>query len=133
MSLGADELDRRPHHDPTLIRALRTAHRLTASKGRCAIASPEAANINQTPDGPYERSLLRLAFLAPDLQAQIFEGRQPSGVTIQSLIRGAMPSGLGGSTRLDWGAVQAEKLGFQVGFQRQRAREIRVLGNLPPG
>ena len=38
-------------------------------------------------------NLLKLVFLAPDLQAEILEGRQPPGLTLQSLISSALPTG----------------------------------------
>jgi site-specific DNA recombinase len=34
------------------------------------------------PTSPYHRRLLRLAFLAPDLQRAILAGRQPAGLTL---------------------------------------------------
>jgi hypothetical protein len=36
--------------------------------------------------------LIRLAFLAPDLQARILDGRQPRGLTLKALLRWDMPA-----------------------------------------
>jgi hypothetical protein len=36
--------------------------------------------------------MLRLAFLAPDLQTQILEGRQPHGLTLQRFIATDLPA-----------------------------------------
>ena len=73
------------HHanrfDPTLIKALRTAHRLIT---RDRFGHP-------TTDRPltkYQRRLVRLAFLAPDLQAAILGGRQPADMSLEQLIKG---------------------------------------------
>lgn len=80
---GAAARPRRP--DPVLVRALRTAHRMTAT-GADRLPVLEAA-----PATPYLRRIVRLAFLAPDLQAMILEGRQPAGVTLEQLTRGDIP------------------------------------------
>jgi DNA invertase Pin-like site-specific DNA recombinase len=62
--------------DPTLIAALRRAHRMvTRQRGRPLLAT--------APASPYDRMVLRLAFLAPDLQADILAGRQPAGFTLE--------------------------------------------------
>ncbi len=66
-------------HDKTLIRALRAAHALTDSRdGKPFVeASPPTA---------HGRRLVRLAFLAPELQAAILAGRQPGELTVDRLI-----------------------------------------------
>jgi DNA invertase Pin-like site-specific DNA recombinase len=85
-------VDGQPRPDPTLIKALKTAHRLLAETGGAAIAAPDQVVLQVSPAVPYERNLLRLAFLAPDLQAQILEGRQPSAVTLQRLFTSELPA-----------------------------------------
>ena len=67
--------------DPVLVRALRRAHRLI---GRDRFGLPV---VDQMPPSPWERSLIRLAFLAPALQAAILEGRQPAGMTLAALLQ----------------------------------------------
>jgi hypothetical protein len=67
--------------DPVLIKALRAAH---------ALLAPSAEGMPYLDDAPtaaYQRRLVRLAFLAPDLQAAILDGRQPAGLTIDRLIQ----------------------------------------------
>jgi hypothetical protein len=78
--------------DPVLIRALRSAHELLAEAGAGPIGSPERAVLRLSPANPYERNLVRLAFLAPDLQTQILEGRQPPGLTLQRFIAADLPA-----------------------------------------
>jgi hypothetical protein len=57
--------------DPTLIAALRKAHRMTErERGMPTVAA--------SPVSPYDRRILRLAFLAPDLQREIIAGLQPA-------------------------------------------------------
>jgi site-specific DNA recombinase len=73
-------------HDPTLIRALRAAHRMTG-RGSDGLPSMEVA-----PATPYLRRIVRLAFLAPDLQAMILQGTQPPGLTLEQLVRGDIPA-----------------------------------------
>ena len=84
-------VDTRPRPDPTLIKALKTAHKLLAEAGDAPIAAPDQAVMRAAPVGPYERGLLRLAFLAPDLQTQILEGRQPPGLNLQGFIAADIP------------------------------------------
>jgi site-specific DNA recombinase len=64
--------------DPTLIAALRKAHRMVMRKD----GMPE---IGSAPASPYERSILRLAFIAPDIQRDILEGRTPQGFNLEKL------------------------------------------------
>ena len=65
--------DAPPRPDPVLVKALRSAHALI---GRDATGGPV---IDAIPASPYHRKLMRLAFLAPDLQRAILAGRQPPG------------------------------------------------------
>ncbi|MBP6546844.1 MAG: hypothetical protein KA220_09015, partial [Phenylobacterium sp.] len=70
------------------ITGLRSAHALLRKLG----AGADFA-IDQAPASAYERILVRLAFLAPDIQAAILEGRQPQGLTLHSLLKGDIPPG----------------------------------------
>ena len=81
--LGGTDAPARP--DPVLIRALRSAH---------AMLSQDAGGgpvIDAIPASPYHRRLLRLAFLAPDLQRAILAGRQPPGLTLKHLLEQRPP------------------------------------------
>jgi len=97
---------RRATPDRALIAGLRRAHTEVLSHGidlanpRAAI--PEAKGIGD----PYLRRLSTLAFLAPDIQRAILEGRQPMGLTLGNLLCAALP--------LDW-HKQREILGFRQG------------------
>ena len=55
---------------------------------------------------PYVRKLSGLAFLAPDIQRAILDGRQPAGLMLASLLWAQLP--------LDWHA-QRRWLGFRSG------------------
>ena len=59
--------------------------------------------IGAAPRSPYERSILRLAFLAPDIQRAILEGRQPHHLNLETLKKVQIP--------LAW-SDQRERLGF---------------------
>ena len=80
--------DRRKNKpDPVLIRGLRQAHRIMAEIGwRCADGSVELQTA-RSPDSAYTRKLCRLAFLAPDIQRLILEGRQPAGINLEVLVQ----------------------------------------------
>lgn len=81
--VGGDKAGPRP--DPTLIRALRQAHAMV-ERDRTGLPTLEIA-----PGTPHRNRLVRLAFLAPDLQQAILTGRQPHGLTLAALIDGRMP------------------------------------------
>jgi DNA invertase Pin-like site-specific DNA recombinase len=79
---GAKPASRR---DPVLIKALRAAH---------AMLRTDAAGLptlDAAPASPYRRRLVRLAFLAPELQRAILAGQQPPGLTLESLMHAPMP------------------------------------------
>ncbi|MBL8554374.1 MAG: hypothetical protein JNL41_08855 [Phenylobacterium sp.] len=46
----------------------------------------------KAPPGAYERKICRLAFLAPDIQKRILEGRQPADMTLDRLLHGRIPT-----------------------------------------
>ena len=47
--------------------------------------------LDSAPGSPYHRRLVRLAFLAPDIQRAILAGRQPSGLTLGQLMEKPLP------------------------------------------
>ena len=83
--------------DPVLVRALRSAHVMLHydDDGLPALTA--------APDTPHRRRLVRLAFLAPDIQRGIVEGRQSAGLTLTQLLKGPIP--------LDW-SQQAARFPF---------------------
>ena len=76
---------RRAHRDDPLIRALRTAHRLHD------VARGASGLIEQQPVSAHERNMVRLVFLAPDIQAAILTGRQPPELCLEDLRRRPIP------------------------------------------
>ena len=64
--------------DPTLIAALRRAHRMLEREGGMPI-------VQSSPLSLYDRKILRLAFLAPELQRDILAGRQPPLLSLEKL------------------------------------------------
>ena len=76
--------------DKTLVSALRAAHRLAAE---CGLKDgPAGAEQQSRPMTTYERQLCRLAFLAPDIQADILAGRQPLSLNLKRLLQGPIPA-----------------------------------------
>jgi hypothetical protein len=71
--------------DPVLIRGLRAAHAMLATD---PTGHP---TLDAAPASSYRRRLVRLAFLAPDLQRAILAGRQPPGLTLESLLHTPIP------------------------------------------
>ncbi|WP_057883337.1 recombinase family protein [Tsuneonella troitsensis] len=76
-----------PRPDRTLVEALRRAHRML-SRDRSGLPT-----IETSPRSPYERKVLRLAFLAPDIQRDILEGRQPRTLNLEQLLQTSIPPG----------------------------------------
>ncbi len=86
----AGSIAHRPARDPALIKALRRAHGLLAhDRGGMPI-------VDAAPSSPYLRRLMRLAFLAPDIQRDILDGRQPRSLNLEALMAMELP--------LDWSA-----------------------------
>jgi site-specific DNA recombinase len=74
-----------------LVTGLRRAHAL-ARKASFSPLATTAQNIrSQTPEGSYDKRLLRLVFLAPDLQQQILDGDQPAAVNLERILAGEIP------------------------------------------
>lgn len=76
----------RARRDPVLIRALRAAHAMVASDDQGLPV------LHASPDSPYLRRLVRLAFLAPDLQRAILDGRQNPELSLKQLMRLPCPT-----------------------------------------
>ena len=71
--------------DPVLIAALRKA------QAKVSRGNDRRAIVHTAPISPYDRKVLRLAFLAPDLQRDILAGRQPAKLTLEALIHHPIP------------------------------------------
>ncbi|WP_305595108.1 recombinase family protein [Phenylobacterium sp.] len=100
---AGSESQRKRRRDPVLIRGLRQAHRLAAAMGwRCSDGTIDLHGA-RAPKSAYDRKLSRLAFLAPEIQRLILEGRQPIGTNLEMLVHVAFPT--------SW-AAQRERLGL---------------------
>jgi len=88
--------------DAKLVRGLRAAHDLAAAQAGSE-GTPAELTFTAQPKSWYERSLLRLIYLAPDIQKAVLEGRQPAGLMLEDLVRGDIPAA--------W-AEQRKKFGF---------------------
>jgi hypothetical protein len=74
-----------PAPDAVLIAALRRAHAMTERdpSGRPMLTA--------APASVYDRKILRLAFLAPEIQVDILAGRQPPGFRLEAFMRTEIP------------------------------------------
>ncbi|GAA0273282.1 hypothetical protein GCM10009127_12150 [Alteraurantiacibacter aestuarii] len=70
--------------DRVLIAALRKAHAMLRTERGLPI-------LGASPSSPYDRGILRLAFLAPDIQQAILDGRQPYHLNLEVLRNIALP------------------------------------------
>jgi site-specific DNA recombinase len=75
-----------PQPDDVLIKALRMAHIMLETDSR------GMPTLQISPKSSYERRLLKLAFLAPDIQRASLDGRQLAGLTLERLIYGGVPA-----------------------------------------
>ena len=89
----------KPEHDETILRALVKAHRWRRriESGKAKSIADLAAQEGVT--NAYVCRLLPLTCLAPDLVAAILDGRQPKGLKLADLLRGA--------ALLDWNEQRA--------------------------
>ena len=72
--------------DDVLIKALRSAHAMLQTDSR---GMPW---LEESPKSPYERKMIMLAFLAPDIQKDILGGRQLGGLMLERLIHDGIPA-----------------------------------------
>jgi DNA invertase Pin-like site-specific DNA recombinase len=79
------------HPDRSLIQALRKAHELVASHGLLPTSRGGETLDARSLTDPYLRRVLRLAFLAPDIQQAILDGAQPSGLKLKQIILRPIP------------------------------------------
>lgn len=54
---------------------------------------PETARLSKVPASPYDSRVLQLAFLSPEIQRDILDGRQPPDVSLQRLMEADIPAG----------------------------------------
>jgi hypothetical protein len=87
---GKDALGK-THPDFALIRGLQGAHRFLSEGSGGPHGRPGDLKLAGAPKSPYHRNLCRLAFLAPDIQRLIVEGRQPLGLTLARLLATPIP------------------------------------------
>jgi hypothetical protein len=87
-----------PQTDPVLIRALRTAHGMLEGKVK------KDPILQAAPTTPWRRRLVRLAFLATDIQQAILDGRQPGDLTLARLMKAEIPI-LWSEQRRDFGII----------------------------
>ena len=85
-------VNRMAKRDPVLIRGLRHAHRLACEMGWRVSNGPADLKNSKAPASAYDRKLCRLAFLAPDIQRLILEGRQPADISLETLLNMAIPA-----------------------------------------
>ena len=72
--------------DASLINGLRAGHGIANQHG---LHGNGAAN--SAPPNPYDRKVCLLAFLAPDIQQAILDGRQPASLNLERLIHEQIP------------------------------------------
>ena len=86
-----------------LVRALKVGHAALKAAGLPLEAKADALVDGAAPHNAHDRNLCLLAFLAPDIQSAVLDGRQPPSLTLEQLTSEDLP--------LDW-AAQRSALGF---------------------
>ena len=79
------EAPKRSRLSPPLAKAVKRAHELLDTH------SDANGVLQQAPPTVHERGLIRLAWLAPDLQLALLEGRQKPGICLEDLRRASIP------------------------------------------
>ncbi len=88
-----------PHPNRGLVAGLRRAHAELRDCGASPLSDVTTLTNAEAPKTQRARQLSLLAFLAPDLQLMILEGRQPPRLTLRNLLKSDLP--------LDWDAQRA--------------------------
>jgi DNA invertase Pin-like site-specific DNA recombinase len=83
--------DAKPRPDPVMIKGLRSSHALLEKLGAQPWKSATELAAAKAPGDSYERRLICVALLAPDIQAAILDGRQPAILKLASLTRRDLP------------------------------------------
>jgi len=81
----------KPRHDHALIKALSRAHEWREWIERGEIANIEGLAKRADKERRHAHALLKLAFLAADIQRDILTARQPTSLTLTSLIEADLP------------------------------------------
>jgi len=81
----------KPRHDHALIKALSRAHEWREWIERGEISNIEGLAKRAGQERRHAHSLLKLSFLAPDIQRDILAGRQPKGLTLSTLVDADLP------------------------------------------
>jgi site-specific DNA recombinase len=81
----------RPRPNSALVRALRSAHGVLASCGVRPLELYGRHGSATAPQDTYSARLAKMAFLAPDLQQAILQGRQPPCLTVKVLLQADIP------------------------------------------
>lgn len=91
MTASTDAPANRRRIDKVLVAGLRRAHHeLRQAGANVMLQKPDWREMSGIAD-PYTRKLVRLAFLAPDIQQAIMDGHQPVGLTLQALRESDIP------------------------------------------
>ena len=110
-SIARDQPDA-ADHDTILVTALRKAlHCWTATLAVQPVIMTALTS-------PYERRLMRLAFLAPDIQQAVLAGRQPRTLNLAQMMHQDLP--------ITW-SWPREMLGFSTELETQLSRSNRLI------
>ena len=91
--------------DPALLKALQRAHAISSEYSVSPNSNLEANREGRGVEDSYKRKLVPLAYLAPDIQAAITEGRVPAGLTLEHILKITLPAAWDDQRRI---------LGFQT-------------------
>ena len=76
---------RRTAADPTLLQGLKRAHKVLQDHHVSPMTAIDQNRSARGIDDSYLRRIANIAFLAPDIQAALVDGRQPAGLTLEML------------------------------------------------
>ncbi len=77
--------------DRTLIQGLKRAHAACLETGSSPLGKAEANRGARGIEDSYKRALAPLAYLAPDIQSALIDGRQPAGLTLERIQNMTLP------------------------------------------
>ncbi|PZO40713.1 MAG: hypothetical protein DCE92_01835 [Alphaproteobacteria bacterium] len=92
--------------DPALLKALQRAHAISSEYGVSPKSDVGTNRAGRGVEDSYKRKLVPLAYLAPDIQSAITQGRLPAGLTLEHMLKITLPAAWDDQRRI---------LGFKTG------------------
>lgn len=89
--ISGGDADTRAQINPGLVNALKRAHADLIALQASPFTRPKAMIEAVAPATQHDRQVCRMAFMTPNIQAQILIGRHPRGLALRQVLKAPMP------------------------------------------